>query len=180
MAWQGRERRGPRRTYLGAASGFETRQRVYATRDCLEIDEIEQYDVTRRRVFYDDVLLVTYHRFRGWVFLLLTGLAALAAAALSVEIARTEARAGLVLFALFGLPFLLAFVLRATLGVDAVTVYGRRSKARLHFPFRKGRAREVLMQICRSVRQAQQRLAARPAALRAGGGQEGKTQDLTP
>ncbi len=162
MARQERERRGPRRTYLGAASGFEIRQRVYAARDCLEIDEIEQYDVMRKRVFYDDVLLVTYHRFRGRVYLLVTGLAAFASAVLSAQIARTQTQLGLFFFALLGLPFLLAFALRATLGVDTVTVYGRRSKARLHFPFRRRRAREVLKQICRSVQQTQQRMLASP------------------
>ncbi len=159
MAGPGSERRRPKRRLLGKASGFEMRQRVYATREALEIDEIEDYDITRKRVFYDDVLLVTHHRFHGTAYLIVSGIAAAGATALVLSVARVETGLAVGFLLLAALPLWLVFLLRATLGVDAVTVFGRRSKARLHFPFRKRRAAEVFAQICRSVTQAQARKA---------------------
>ena len=47
------------RERLGRRVAFSHREQVYAARDCFEIDEVEGYDVTRKRVFYDDVVLVT-------------------------------------------------------------------------------------------------------------------------
>jgi hypothetical protein len=145
------------RHYLGKASAVALRQRVYRTRECLEVDEIDGYDVVRKRVFFDEVLLVTYHRFLGLPFLLAMGVFIALFGLISAFMAVSDRRAGLV-FALFLVgPFLLAFVLRMVLKVDAVTVYGKRSKAQVHFPFRKARAREVYVQICRAVREHQQR-----------------------
>ena len=72
---QGRLRmeRPPRRTLIGKRNGVSTRQRIYRTADALEIEEVEGYDVTRRRVFFDDIVLVTYHQFLGWPFLVALG-----------------------------------------------------------------------------------------------------------
>ena len=65
-----------------------------------------------------------------------------------------------IFFGAFGLPALIAFLTRLLLGVDVVTVFGRRSKTNLRFALRKQRAREVYGTICAAVRNAQ----------RAGGG----------
>ncbi len=54
-----------RRTLLGRGSTLSSRLRVFRTPDAVEVDEIEGYDVTRRRVRFDEVLLVTYHRIVG-------------------------------------------------------------------------------------------------------------------
>jgi hypothetical protein len=70
-----------------------------------------------------------------------------------------NASAGLIAFAVSGLPFLVLLVLRLIMKVDAVTVFGKRSKAKIHYPFRKARAREVYLQLCRAVREQQDRLA---------------------
>jgi len=159
QAWAGSDRRKTARTHLGNASGVALRQRVYRTREALEVDEIDGYDVARRRVFFDDVLLVTYHQFLGWAFLTATGVLALLFGAISAATAMSDRRAGLVMFLISALPFLLAFGLRLLLKMDAITVYGRRSKAQIHYFLRKGRAREVYAQIGRAVRQSQERLA---------------------
>jgi hypothetical protein len=48
--------------------------------------------------------------------------------------------------------------------VDAVTVYGKRTKAQILFWFRKQQARQVYQQICRLAREHQDRLARQVAA----------------
>ena len=168
-----KERRGGRH-YLGAASGIALRQRVYRTRDYLEVDEIDGYDVVRKRVFFDDVLLVTYHRFMGWSFLVAMGTLAAIFTLIAVATGSGSRDAGLAIFAISALPFLVLFAGRLILKVDAVTVYGKRSRAQIHFPVRKGRAREVYVQLCRAAREhqdrltrelARQRAAAQPAAI---------------
>ena len=45
----------------------------------LEIDEVDGYDVTRKRVFYDDVVLVTRHRIVPWAPIVLCSLLTLLA-----------------------------------------------------------------------------------------------------
>jgi hypothetical protein len=57
-------------------------------------------------------------------------------------------------FAVFGFPALVAFLARLLLGVDVVTIFGRRSKASIRFTWRKRRAREVYGVICAAVRSA--------------------------
>lgn len=152
----------PRRSLLGIRSGIASRVRVYRTADALEVEELEGYDVTRKRVFFDEVLLVTYHRCvgAGWVAAvsLLLGFAAL----LSAAVLAANRSAGLVLLVCLPLPLLALLVLRLTLRVEAVTVYGRRSRAQLHFWFRKRRAREVFQLVCRLARERQ--AGAAPAA----------------
>ena len=54
------------RERLGRRAGFSHREYVYRASDSFEIDEIEGYEVTRKRVFFDDVLLVTHHSFVPW------------------------------------------------------------------------------------------------------------------
>jgi hypothetical protein len=157
MAATGKEQRRGRH-YLGKASAVALRQRVYRTRECLEVDEIDGYDVVRKRVFFDEVLLVTYHRFLGLPFVVAMGAFTLLFGVTALLLARTEPSLGL-FFALFLVaPFLVALVLRLILKVDAITVYGKRSKAQVHFPFRKSRARGVYVQLCRAVREHQERL----------------------
>ncbi|TMA14693.1 MAG: hypothetical protein E6J85_20930 [Deltaproteobacteria bacterium] len=52
------------RKLLGTASNLATRVRVYLAEDAVEIDEIEGYSGTRKRVLFDEVLLVTLDRRR--------------------------------------------------------------------------------------------------------------------
>jgi hypothetical protein len=158
MAWSGQDRRGNERRFVGRTTGFGGRQRVYQMREALEIDEIEGYEVSRHRVFYDDVLLVTFHRFRGRLFVILVTLMVGLFGLLSIAMGAAAGwQTGTLVFSLTGLPFLIALVLRLWLRVDVVTVYGRRTKAEMQFHWRKARARQVYSQICRAVRQAHER-----------------------
>ena len=162
----GAERRSGRH-YLGKAADMVLRQRVYRSREYLEVEELDGYDVVRKRVFFDDVLLVTYHQFLGWPFLLAMGGFSALFGLIALVMMVNAPRSGLVFALFFVAPFLIPFVLRLILKVDAVTVYGKRSKARVHFAFRKTRAREVYAQICRAVREHQDRLARELARARA-------------
>ena len=144
-----------KRTLLARSGTIATRQRVYRVADGLEIDEVDHYKVHRSRVLYEDVILVTFHRYRGVVFLILTGLFALAFGAASLAIGKSEAVVGFVFLLLTAVPLLLAFVARMALGIDEINVYSRRSQARLRFWFRKGRARELMNEITAAVRRRQ-------------------------
>lgn len=157
--------RPAKRVLLGTKSSFAERQRVYRTPDGLEVEEIERFMVTVRRVFYDDVVAVTYHHYVGWPFLLACGLLAAWFSLIAlVAGAGGGWLVGLVVFALAPGPFMAAFVLRVAMGVDVVTVHGKRTKAQIHFWLRKQRGRELFNQICRLARERQDRLARELAA----------------
>jgi hypothetical protein len=132
---------------------FSLAERTYGwlTPDAVEVDEVDGYDVSKRRVLLDEVLLVTRHRARRGVVLLLW-----AAPALLFLLGAWFNRppAGTV-FLVMAAPFVLGFALHTLLGTDYVTVFGRRSRARVAFNFRKGRAREVFDLIVREVQAAQ-------------------------
>ena len=147
-----------RRTFLGTNSSFGSRERSYLIADGIEIDEFDGYDVIRKRVFFDDVLFVTYHRRFGLAFLLLTGISALLcfSVALPALLAgSTEWTVMAVVMFVVGAPFGIAFLLRLILRQDVVTVFGRRTRATLRFSFLKARARRTFEEICDRVRHAQ-------------------------
>jgi uncharacterized integral membrane protein len=133
-----------------------TRAAIYQLDDGLEIETSEHYDIVQRRVLFDDVLMVTIHRELGPLYLLLTG--SLAAFFLGIGIvivnANFDAWPAALMFGIFGFPMLVVFLMRLLLGVDVVTIFGRRSKANVRFTLRKRRAREVYEAICAAVRQA--------------------------
>lgn len=145
------------RTRIARWSTAVTRETVYQTANGIEVDSSEQFELVRRRVFFDDVRLVTYHRIRGTAFLLTTGILALFFVGMAVIMTAVSDATWAValIFLAFALPFLIAFTLRLIVGVDVITVFGRRSKAVLRFSFRKERARQVYGTICAAVRNAQ-------------------------
>jgi len=156
------------RERLGGRSGVSYREYVYRTRDCFEIDEVEGYDVTRKRVFYDDVVLVTRHAFIPWAQVVLAGVFAGLLGLMALAF-RSEARiAGFVLFVATVL-LLLVVVLLFAVGGAVVTIQGKRTQARMVFVLRPGRAADVYRRACRLVRERQGRVA-RQAARRAGPG----------
>jgi hypothetical protein len=148
-----------RRKLLGTASNLATRVRVYLAEDAVEIDEIEGYSGTRKRVLFDEVLLVTLDRRRRIGSLLIWGALALfftAIAGLALVGSRPAPLTGaLILMALLGGPFWLVFLAHLALGVDHVTVFGKRSTAQIRFSLRKRRAREVFALLTNRVRDAQ-------------------------
>ncbi|MFL6245032.1 MAG: hypothetical protein ACJ74H_03335 [Thermoanaerobaculia bacterium] len=151
------------RKLIGKASSLGGRSAIYQVHDGLEIDTSEQYDIVQRRVLFDDVLMVTIHREKGVLYLLITGALAafflgFAAMIVSVDVNDWP---GAAVFVVFGFPALLAFLIRLFLGVDVVTIFGRRSKASVRFSLRKRRARQVYGAICAAVRTAHRSAAPR-------------------
>jgi hypothetical protein len=152
------------RERLGRRAAFSHREYVYRTRDCFEIDEVEGYDVARKRVFFDDVVLVTRHRFVPWAPAILSGLLAallgLATLGLLSEGGASEPGArtfGIVLLALT-LALGTLTVLLFAVGGEAVTIQGKRTQARMDFVLRRGKAVEVYRRACRLARERQERL----------------------
>ena len=82
-----------KRRRLGRWTGLlGGRQAVYEVNEGLEIDERDGYEVTRKRVFWEDVLLVTYHRYIGVAYPLLTALAAVAFGLMALALGSESAR----------------------------------------------------------------------------------------
>jgi hypothetical protein len=154
------------RTLIGKYASLAGREAIYETADGFDVETREGYDVIERRVLFSDVVLVTLHRHYGIPYLLTTGLLSLFVAVLAVIIYFSIPGAGAsgpaIVVALFGIPSFVAFLLRATFGVDRITIFGRRSKAQLGFRVRKRRAREAYERICALVRNAQQGIASAP------------------
>ena len=146
------------RTPLCRANTAFGRDWAYLTDDGIDVDSSANFKVVRRRVFFDDVQLVTLHRDRGAAFLIFTGLFGAFFIAMAVFIVAVNVegwRIAVVPFVIGLVPFT-AFVIRLAVGRAVVTVFGRRSRATLRFhPFRTQRAREVYGRICAAVRRAQ-------------------------
>ena len=156
------------RTYLGRDQNLAGIIRVFILPDALEIDEISFVEIERTRVYFDDVLALTYHRSRSVAFLVLMGLAgALFALPGMLAAGNGGERAMVVAMMVLASPFLIAFLLHLVLGTDYVTLYGRRTMARMRFRIRKGRAREVYQQLTVRIRAAQATAAAAAAAAQA-------------
>jgi len=145
-----------KRERIGRWNDIATRQFIYRTDAGIEVDEIDHFEITRKRVFYDDILLVTKHRYLGPWFVAITLL--LGVAFLTIGYLVKE-RAALITFGVIAAPFLLMAIIRIATRVDVVTVFGRRSRAQMRFIFRKGKARRLFEEISAAAREAQQRLA---------------------
>jgi hypothetical protein len=147
---------------LGSNAQVFVRERVYEVGDGLEVESSEHYEVIRKRVLYEDVLLITYHREAGIWFIVLSGLVGAFFLFIGVIVViSTRSSSALpfgVLWLAMASPFFLAATLRAILRVDVISVFGRRSKAVLRFSFRKKRAREVYGRILARARQIQRSL----------------------
>jgi hypothetical protein len=147
-----------KRTLLRRSRTLVGSEAAFLTADGIDVDSTLNYEVVRRKVFFDDLLLVTLHRERGVAYLVVNGLFAAFFLGLSILIVAidTDAWPGALPFFVAGFLFLLAFLIRLAMGRDVVTVMGRRSRAVLRFgSFRKERAREVYGQICAAVRRGQ-------------------------
>jgi hypothetical protein len=138
------------RSLIGTRRGWGISQRVYRTQDYLEVEDVEGYDVRLSRVFYDEIMLVTCHRFLAWLSLITGGLGTVcfgcAVALIIVFHGPKSAALGSVIAMLLSIA---ACVLYGTYRVEAVTVYGRRTRACMHFWMRSGKAREAYDLVCR-------------------------------
>lgn len=150
----------PPRIYVGSVRSWGDRSRIYRTPEALEIDLIDHYEVRRRRVFFDEVQLVTLHETRvagpyPWILGFLAFVLLLSALP-SPPAVRTW------LLAIAGLCGLVALLTIAS-PVWIVTAFGRRSRAQIRFRFREAKARAVYAEICRAASDAQRDLARRVA-----------------
>ncbi len=155
---------GPRRK-LGRNVGVMTRELIFETADAIEVDSRQGYEVTRKRVLFEEVLLVTIHRAYGVAYVVVMLILSLIFGVLAVGFQFGANEAGVAItFAILALPFLIALIVRLVLRVDYVTVFGRRSKAVIRFVVNKRRAREVYGHICARAREVQRSMEPPPEA----------------
>jgi len=147
-----------KRTLLGRNAGVMLREAVYETADSIECEAREGYDVTRKRVLFEEVLLVTIHREMGTLYVIAMAAAAVIFAGVAFFGRREPAFA--ISFGILALPFFIGCVFRLVLKLDYVSVFGRRSKAVMRFSFRKRHAREVYGRICSRALEVQRAIVA--------------------
>jgi hypothetical protein len=146
----------PSRVPIGRNTALGTRERIFETDDAIEVDSTDQYEVSQKRVLFEDIVLVTWHRELGWGYLaahafVLTVFIVIA----MIVVAGGGGAVGATVVALFGLPSFVAILIRSIFQVDVVSIFGRRSRAKIRFFFRKKRARELYGRICYKTRQIQ-------------------------
>lgn len=145
----------PRRKRLSRDADVATRYRVYEVPGGLEVEELSFIEASRRRVFFDEVVLVTYHRYRPVAVIVAAALfAALFAfcAAVLREPAGVRVAAG---FAALGGVFGLLLLVLVVNPYHAITVFGLRNRARIVRRLSGRRARELYARLCREVEAAQ-------------------------
>ena len=160
----------PRRTALGREFGVGHRAYVFLTADAVEVDEVDGLDVARTRVLLDDVMLVTLHKRPPWG-LFWTVVLLMAFFVLVIGLFPWRWQVLLVVLPFF-VPVLVALLVRVIFGVHYVSVFGRRSKARMAWYLRGARARATFALLLERVaeRQAPARAAAAGAPLASGPG----------
>jgi hypothetical protein len=144
----------PRRRFLGRYNDVITRQAVYATDSALEIDEQDNFQIVRKRVFFEDVLLVTMHERMA----ILAIFASLGFGAFLVLIGVIAGGAAGWMMGGLGALFVGYGLLRISMKASVITVFGRRSRARIRFALRKDRAQRLYDEICANVTRAQSQL----------------------
>jgi len=156
------------RKLLGTASNLATRVRVYLAEDAVEIDEIEGYSGTRKRVLFDEVLLVTLDRRRrlGTIAILAAVSLVLLSPCLLIAATKQDLNFGLIWTAIVS-PAWIALLVHLAFGVDQVTVFGKRTVAQMRFAVRKRRGREVFALLRARVGEVQ-RAATPPVATASG------------
>lgn len=155
---------GPRRK-LGRNVGVMTRESIFETADAIEVDSREGYEVVRKRVLFEEVLLVTIHRTYGVAYVVVMLILTLVFGMVTLVFQFGAHEAGFAItFGILTLPFLIALIVRLVLKLDFVTVFGRRSKAVIRFAVNKRRAREVYGHICARAREVQRSMEPPPAA----------------
>lgn len=150
-----------KRKLLGRNIGAMSREAVFETADAIESESREGYEVTRKRVLFEEVLLVTIHREMGLLYVILT--AALTIIFAGIAILSRSVLPVAISFGILALPFFIACVVRLIMRLDFVSVFGRRSKAVMRFSLRKRRAREVYGRICSRSLEVQRAMVERPA-----------------
>lgn len=147
-----------RRQFLGKMGGFLVRTRAYLASDAVEVDEIEGYTGSRRRVLLDEVLLITLDRRRRWPSITASLVAAAALLVMFLAMWLSYGRPELaVMGSIVAAPFALIGAVQWAAGADHVTVFGKRGVAQVAFLLRKRRAREVFALLKQRVQEAQEK-----------------------
>ena len=146
------------RTFLNRHRTFVGTDAAYLTREGVELDSSQAYEVVRRRVFFDDVNLVTLHHERGWAFIGVAGAFGTFFIALAIFIVAINVNGWpwALPFFLVGAPAFIGALVRLAMGRAVVTVFGRRTRAVIRFGvFKTNRAHEVYRMVCAAARRAQ-------------------------
>lgn len=140
------------RTYLGIG-GTTGKSRVYLGTDCLEVEEDLTVDVIRRRIYLDDVLMVTHSRRFGWYFLVTMGVLSGTFALTSLGFLIESEIGAAALFALVSIGFIVPMVVRLITRVDVITIFGRRKQAEITFGMNKTLIKSHFEKIVNAVRE---------------------------
>src|SRR3954453_21391521 len=97
-----------KRKRLGRNAGVMSREAVYETADAIESESREGYDVTRKRVLFEEVLLVTIHTELGTGYFVVTLLMTLILGSIAVVLQfGAHVPIAAIIVAILGLPFLI-------------------------------------------------------------------------
>lgn len=133
---------------------------VFEIEDGLEVDEINMAAIERTRVYFDDVVGITFHKTFGAGYLIVTGLCSWFFGAIAVAFIGDAESMGGVIMAGATVPFIAAFVLRVILKMNVITVFGRRTMAVIKIPLRSDHATQIYRDLTEKIRACQEKAAA--------------------
>lgn len=146
------------RKKLGANHALGSWQEIFETDGGLIVDDYDQSEIVRKRVFFDDVILITRHHHVGsWFVAICLALAGLFSLMALLMFMGDERLGAAIIFIGVACPFWIPALLRIFLGYEVITVYGSYTKAQMRFMFRKTRANQIYTDLIRKIRQAQSR-----------------------
>lgn len=147
------------RKYLGQIRDLGGSTRLYRAEGAFEVDELEGTSGIRRRIFFEDIFLVTYHREVGRMFAVLVGVLCafflFALGAAIVDGLRKPAPWGLYLPLIVAgvtAPIFIVYLNRLIRKKDVITIFGRHGRARVEFEWRKAKARRIFQEVCQAAR----------------------------
>ncbi len=149
--------RDVRRILLGGRTTLLTQQRTYRTADYLEIDNVEGSLVRRRRIFYDEILLVTLHSTHAWTAAAAIALSALGVGLMGFALPAINQPVAVLVWVLTLTTLTIGGIVAVTTPVRVVTIFGRRARTQMRFWSRGGRGREAFGLVCRLAQAAQTR-----------------------
>jgi hypothetical protein len=153
----------PSREFLGNDYSSFARRKVFLLVDALETDEYLSIRIERTRVYFDDVMALTFHQERGIVASVATGLltAFFGLMGLGLLVDKpADTRVGGYIMLFLAAAFGLLTTLRIVMPADVISVFGRRTNSRIRFWLRQRRAMEVYTRLVDQVRARQQKAAA--------------------
>jgi hypothetical protein len=146
----------PVKTLIGRDNSLASTGRVYETDDAIVAETSDQYELSRKSVLFEDILLITFHREIGWMFVAVQSVIIVFALLVAgTTYAANGPFLSVAIIAAFSIPSIIALIVRLIFKVDVISIFGRRSRAAIRFSFRKKRARELYGRLCYRTRQKQ-------------------------